>query len=149
MGRMSLHLRNAVAGDGHDIRLALRAAGLPVEGLDAQLNGFFICETGGAFHGAAGLEVHGEDGLLRSVVVAPDKQHRGIGRRLCERVMDHARGQGCRAVYLLTLDAAGYFERLGFETIGRDQAPEGIRASREFSVLCPGSAVLMRRKIAS
>ena len=146
---MTLSLRNAVAADRAGIRDALRAAGLPVDGVDARLDGFFICEIGNEFQGAAGLEIHGEDGLLRSVVVAPDRQRRGIGRRLCERVMDHARDAGCRAVYLLTLDAAGYFERLGFEAIDREKAPNGIRASREFSVLCPDSAVLMRRRISS
>lgn len=144
---MNLSVRNAVAADRDAVRKALHAAGLPADGIDSRLDGFFICESGGEFRGAAGLEVHGNDGLLRSVVVVPEIQRHGIGRRLCERVMDHARALGCRAVYLLTVDAAAYFERLGFEVLSRDEAPNGIRQSNEFSALCPADAVLMRKRM--
>ncbi|HEX9584807.1 MAG TPA: arsenic resistance N-acetyltransferase ArsN2 [Gammaproteobacteria bacterium] len=140
-------IRTAGADDVAAICLALRAAGLPVEGVDTHAGTFFVCENEGVLLGAAGLEVHGGDGLLRSLVVVPGTRRRGIGQGLCQRVMDEAANRGCGAVYLLTLDAAAYFERLGFEMVARDDAPSGIRESREFSALCPASAVLMRRRI--
>lgn len=146
---MELTLRNAKASDLDAICGALRAEGLPVDGVEAHLDAFFVCELGGRFGGAAGLEVHGDDGLLRSVVVDPGFRRHGAGRQLCERVMTHAGSKGCLAVYLLTLDAAAYFERLGFRVIKRDEAPPGIRASEEFSSLCPDTAVLMRRSVKS
>lgn len=140
-------IRIAGADDIAAIRLALRAAGLPAEGVDTDSGTYFVCENAGALLGAAGLEIHGDHGLLRSLVVTPGTRRRGIGQRLCRRVMDEAAKRGCAAVYLLTLDAAAYFERLGFEAIPRSDAPPGIRGSREFSALCPASAVLMRRLV--
>jgi amino-acid N-acetyltransferase len=140
-------IRTAGADDVAAICLALRAAGLPVEGVDTHAGTFFVCENGGVLLGAAGLEIYGNYGLLRSLVVIPGTRRRGIGQGLCQRVMDEAATRGCGAVYLLTLDAAAYFERLGFEMVARDDAPSGIRESREFSALCPASAVLMRRLI--
>ena len=144
---MEFSVRNAVATDVDAIRCALRAAGLPVEGVDSQVDGIFVCESSGVVQGVAGLEVYGTDGLLRSVVVNSQMQRLGIGALLCGRVVDRAKTMGCDAVYLLTLDAAVYFEGLGFEILARDQAPAGIRSSDEFSRLCPASAMLMRRFI--
>ncbi len=140
-------LRAAKVSDLDAVRGALLAAGLPVDGVEANLEAFFICERGGRFGGAAGLEVYGRDGLLRSVVVEPGFRRHGVGRQLCETVIAHAGSKGCLDVYLLTLDAAAYFERLGFRVVERDHAPPGIRASEEFSSLCPDTAVLMRRPV--
>ncbi|MDX1514946.1 MAG: arsenic resistance N-acetyltransferase ArsN2 [Gammaproteobacteria bacterium] len=143
---MDPSFRNARASDLGAIREALGAAGLPTQGVGGA-GEFFICEADGAFRGAAGVEVYGNDALLRSLVVAPEARRLGLGRRLCEQAVKRARDTGCRAVYLLTLDATEYFARLGFEIVARDQAPAGIQSSGEFSSHCPDSAVLMRRRI--
>lgn len=145
---MELRPRRAVATDLNAILKLLDAAGLPHDGVESALNGCYVCEDNGRYLGVAGLEIYSGDGLLRSVAVAPAHRRRGVATALCVHVLDHARSAGCGAVYLLTLDAPGYFEKLGFETIGRDQAPPGIRASEEFAHLCPDSAVLMRRYLA-
>jgi N-acetylglutamate synthase-like GNAT family acetyltransferase len=47
-------------------------------------------------------------------------------------------------VFLLTTDAAGYLERLGFRSVERDAVPDQVRASDEFVRLCPKSATAMR-----
>ncbi len=96
---------------------------------------------------AAGIECHGEAALLRSVVVAPACRGRGLARRLTERMAERARALGHDALYLLTMDADGYFEGLGFAAVSRDEAPEGIRGCRQFVEQCPDSAVLMRRAL--
>lgn len=102
--------------------------------------------AGGAVLGVVGLELYGAAGLLRSTAVAESVRGKGIAAMLVGQAVSHAREKGCNALYLLTLDADRYFERLGFEIIGNDDAPGAIRNSREFTTLCPASAVLMRRK---
>jgi N-acetylglutamate synthase-like GNAT family acetyltransferase len=44
-----------------------------------------------------------------------------------------------------TTDAAPFFDWLGFAPVSREAAPDALRRTRQFSALCPASAVLMRR----
>jgi amino-acid N-acetyltransferase len=46
-------------------------------------------------------------------------------------------------VYLLTLDAQGYFESFGFAVIDRERVPAEVAASREFDSICPATATAM------
>lgn len=94
--------------------------------------------------GAAGLEQCHESVLLRSVVVAADSRGRGIGEQLVGFLHDVARTGEVDAIWLLTTDADRYFsERFGYQPVGREQVPPGIRESRQFSGLCPDTATLM------
>ncbi len=72
---------------------------------------------------------------------------RRLGQRLCEKLVRHARAQGVRELYLLTLDAEAYFGALGFRRIERASAPEAIQGTRQFEGLCPTSATLMVRDL--
>jgi amino-acid N-acetyltransferase len=141
----SAKLRPARAAERAAIEDLLESSGLPVEGVRQGLDHFLVYVEGGALLGAVGLELHGSAGLLRSVTVAASARSRGIAAALVQRALTEARARGCLAVYLLTLDAEGYFQRFGFAVTGRDDAPEGIRRSPEFTTLCPASAVLMRK----
>ena len=51
-------------------------------------------------------------------------------------------------IWLLTIDADGFFESLGYGRRERDEAPEAIVGTAEFADLCPASAVLMSRPLA-
>jgi mannose-6-phosphate isomerase-like protein (cupin superfamily) len=55
--------------------------------------------------------------------------------------------RGVRDVYLLTTTAARFFERAGFATIPRDQAPLAICQTTEFRSLCPASATFMGKGV--
>jgi amino-acid N-acetyltransferase len=140
-------IRNATLADLPAIQALLRVAGLPSEGVEASIADFYVHESAGAVNGAAGVELFGAEGLLRSVAVAANVQRQGIAQRLCRRVTAHASEKGCRTLYLLTPDATGYFERAGFETVSREAAPQSIRECPEFVSLCPASAVLMRKHL--
>lgn len=140
-----MELREALTEDLPRIAGLLVSAGLPGRGIAAAH--CFVAAAGGEVAAAAGLEPYGDVGLLRSVVVAPAHRGRGLGRRLCERVAERAAELGVRELYLLTLDARDYFAALGFTSIDRQAAPSAIRACEEFRVLCPDSAVLMRRRL--
>ncbi len=138
-------LRPATQADQGPVRELLATAGLPVEGLeDFFPAGYAVAEVDGRVVAATGIEIHGEDGLLRSAIVAPEWQGKGIGRLLAEERLSWASRHALRAVYLLTTTAAGYFPRVGFRPIRREDVPAGIQTSREFTSTCPSSAAVMR-----
>jgi N-acetylglutamate synthase-like GNAT family acetyltransferase len=135
----------------HDLpdALALIArAQLPEHGV-AELWGhyFVVREDDGRVVGVAGLEVHGKDGLLRSVAVDDHYRGQGIGGRLVAAAMERARLVPLRAVYLLTTSAREYFARCGFAACAREDAPAAVRESWEFRTGCPATAVLMMRPV--
>lgn len=105
----------------------------------------FVARHGGGIVGGAALEVHGEWGLLRSLVVAPSVRREGLGGQLIGAVLDEADRLDLQGVYLLTEGAEGFFGEHGFEIIGRSAVPAEVQASSEFAVLCPVTAVAMRR----
>jgi N-acetylglutamate synthase-like GNAT family acetyltransferase len=108
---------------------------------------FFVARDGSTLLGAGGFEVHGESGLLRSIVVADWLRGSGLGRALVESVEAAARQRGLRELVLLTETAPDFFARLGYADIARESAPEAIRKSAEFSSLCPQSARCMSKRL--
>lgn len=135
-------------GDLEAIKRLLSDAGLPIEGVDALIDGFLVVRRAGQADpvvvAAGAIERCGREGLLRSVVVHPDARGRGLGRMVADALIDTARAEGIDALYLLTNTAESFFKQAGFETIQREAAPESIRGTGEFRTLCPESAVLMR-----
>jgi N-acetylglutamate synthase-like GNAT family acetyltransferase len=126
------------------VEALLAAAELPIDGLSDQFpESYAVAEANGALAGAAGIERHGRDGLLRSVVISPEWRGRGMGERLVRERLGWAVEQGLGTVYLLTTTAPAYFPRLGFRPAERADVPEVVRASSEFTNVCPASAVLL------
>lgn len=141
----AVHLRNAVPDDLDGARSLLSALDLPVEGLGDQFaRGYVVAVAGaGAVVGLGGVEVYGENGLLRSVAVARSCQGSSIGRAIVEDRIAWARRLGLDSLYLLTETAPGFFERLGFRRVTRASFPQAVQASSECSQLCPDTAVAM------
>jgi len=52
-----------------------------------------------------------------------------------------------RELYLLTTTAERFFATRGYAGIERERVPDTVRASAEFSALCPASAVVMRKAL--
>jgi amino-acid N-acetyltransferase len=130
------------------VRRLLGQANLPTADLTAgHLEHFFGCGAADAPRGVVGIELHGREALLRSLAVDPDMRGRGCAKALVARAERHARELGARRVYLLTTTAADFFAHLGYKRLERDRAPESIRATSEFSALCPASSVLMLKEI--
>lgn len=99
--------------------------------------------------GYGGLEIYGRDGLLRSVVVPSERRGKGNGLAVVDAIFQEAVALGLERLWLLTIGAAGFFERIGFTRAERGEAPPDIRASAQFAGLCPGSAVCLRRDLVS
>jgi amino-acid N-acetyltransferase len=138
-------IRPASAADRDVVEALLRRTDLPADGLDEQFGDpYAVAVADGTIVGAAGVEVYGGAGLLRSVAVDPAWRGRGVGAALTRERLDWARGRGLDSVYLLTNTAAGYFPKLGFAPVPREQVPEAVRGSLQFASVCPSTAnVLM------
>lgn len=88
-------------------------------------------------------------GLLRSLAVRDSERGRGFGVAMVERLENHASTSGVRELYLLTETAEAFFLRRGYDVIERERVPPVVRSCREFSELCPASAVVMVKVLAS
>lgn len=133
-----------------DPRLAavLGAEGLPTEDLGRTRQRFFTWESDdGVVVAHCGWEGHGEDRLLRSLVVSPGQRGKGLAIRIVAALEHLAMSDGARRLWLLTTDAGPVFDRLGWRRAPREEAPAEIAASAEFAALCPASAVCMVRDL--
>lgn len=92
--------------------------------LYSQMRDYFVYrEDEGPIIAVAALHVSWDDlGEIRSLVVAPDFQGRGLGSRLVRSCLAEARQLGLRKVFVLTA-SPGYFERFGFRHFPREQLP--------------------------
>jgi amino-acid N-acetyltransferase len=141
-------LRAAVPDDLARIVALLEQARLPAADLTCDgIRDFIVAREAGEIIGVAGLERHGEHGLLRSLAVAPDWRGHGLGAALVEAVEAKARGLGVRSLTLLTGTAAPFFAARGYEEITRSHAPAAVQASTEFTELCPASSTCMHKTI--
>jgi amino-acid N-acetyltransferase len=129
------------------LKAALAKAGLPTDDAgDAALH-VWRFEVGDMPVGFAGLEVHGDLGLLRSVLTLPPLRRKGIGRAMVDVVETEAVARSLRALYLLTTDSAAFFAALGYAPCRRDDVPASIRATAQFAALCPQTAVVMSKDL--
>ena len=128
------------------IRL-LEASKLPVEDLTPELSNFYIATDDDKLAGVAGLEIHGEYGLLRSLVVAPDYRNQKIADQLIRKLETTAKQMKLTTIYLLTETAPKYFSSKGFQTIHRNEVPPVLQQSSEFSHVCPASSIVMKKNV--
>lgn len=124
----------------------LSCAGLPVEDLTID-HLALVAERDGEVAGLVGLEQFETLGLLRSLIVLPARRRGGVGQALVIALDKVAADKGIDELWLLTIDADGWFEQLGYRRQDRDAAPSVIQQTEEFSSLCPGDAVLMRKAL--
>ena len=141
-------IRPAIREDIGTVTGWLVSAGLPTADLtDAHMEHFLVAVINNSPVGMIGLEPFARTGLLRSLVVDPSARNSGIGRQLVTALETRAATQGIEDLWLLTIDADAFFTGLGYEEVKRDRAPADIRSTTEFSKLCPGNAVLMRKSL--
>ena len=130
--------------DESSVRNRLSESGLPVEDITAQhLQHFFGCGSGSKLEGVVGLELYGDAALLRSLAVAAERRGSGLGSKLVAHAEGYARGKGVKSLYLLTTTAEAFFQRRGYAKIPRENAPPAVKATREFSGICPLSSAFM------
>ena len=143
-----MNIRLATTADFETITGWLAAARLPVADLSIDdVGNFLLAETDGTPVGTIGLEPFDGIALLRSLVVVPHSQGGGAGRLLVAALEAEAGQRGMHELWLLTTDADAYFTKLGYESVARDDTPDSIRQTTEFSKLCPADAIVMRKAL--
>lgn len=121
----------------------LRSNHLPTEDCVEQAQNFYGIFDEDDLVVVGGLEAAANYALLRSLVVQERYRGRGLARAMSEFLINQARSEGRKAVYLLTETAERYFEKLGFCRLDRAQVPLEIMQTRQFTSLCPDTASCM------
>jgi N-acetylglutamate synthase-like GNAT family acetyltransferase len=130
------------------LKAALVGAGLPADDVgDPHLLFWRFESYEDVPVGFGGLELHGADVLLRSVVTLPPLRQVGMGAAIVAALEAEAHANNCRTVYLLTATEADFFTRLGYTRCARSDVPAAIRASRQFAALCPPTATVMVKRL--
>lgn len=142
-----MNLRPMLDSEQQHVRAMLASAALPVEDLDEADVRFIVAGDGIEAVGAVGVEIFGNFGLLRSLVVRPDARGSGVGGRLVDALEAHARASGLSQLVLLTLTAAPFFAKRGYAVIARETAPAAVQHSAEFRSICPASAICMTKHL--
>jgi len=137
------YLRQATTADLPEILNLISGSNLPVSDIAPDKQLFVVAEAENQLIGCAGLEIYGESGLFRSLSVRQDRRNRKTGRDLLAGVVALSRENNIKHLYLLTTTADLYFKRMGWQPIERTEVPDDIRASTEFSSVCPSTASCM------
>ena len=99
---------------------------------------FWVAEVDGRVLACGALHVLWEDlGELRTVATDRAARTRGLGRAVCETVIEEARRIGLTRLFVLTFEVS-FFSRLGFEPIEEldltPEAPHELRRSYDAGV---------------
>jgi N-acetylglutamate synthase-like GNAT family acetyltransferase len=148
MAALRLIATPLAAWERDGLKAALARTGLPADDVGDPHLLFWRFETyEDVPAGFGGLEVHGSDALLRSIVTLPPVRQLGLGGAIVAKLEDEARVHECRAIYLLTTSEAEFFARLGYAPCAREDVPEAIRACAQFASLCPADATVMVKRV--
>ena len=123
LDRAACRYRRAWPDDVPRVAALIASANLPPLFIDEFLGGFVIADCAGEIAGVGGLEIYGESGVMRSVVVDERARGWGLGRAMSELLIDDARAAGAAMLYLFTVEALDFWEHLGFEEIALDAWP--------------------------
>ena len=149
MDQITGKIRKALPTDLQDIFQLLEMNELPTVGVQQHLHQFLVWEntTESQIGGCIGLEVYGQDALLRSLSVHPQHQGKGIGSHLLSSIIENAKMMNIKNLFLLTTTADMFFERHHFTGINRDAVSGGVKESVEFRSVCPSTAICMTRNL--
>ncbi len=87
---------------------------------------FSVVEVNGTIQGCAALEIFTESLCeIRSLVVASESSHQGLGGILVEVLIEKARTLGLSRIMALTY-VPGFFQKLGFHVVPKSIFPEKV-----------------------
>lgn len=141
--RPAVSVRPAEEADRRSVDTLVAEAGLepfPADQLDATV----VAATGAHVVATAAVEAAGSEGYLRTVAVARAARGLGVGAQVVAGAVRRAVDRGVTDVFLVTEDGSGFFQRLGFEPLARQDLPQWIG---ERATSCSASATAMRRAV--
>ena len=97
--------------------------------LFSRLGDYVVYELDGGVHACAALHIY-EDGQAEIAAVAVDQvfAHMGIGPKLIDQLIKNAREEKVSSIFIMTTQAADWFEKLGFVQDSVDSLPQERRA---------------------
>ena len=134
-------IRKARIGDVKDIQelinyYARKDVMLPrsLNELYENLRDFWVAEENKKICGSAAMHISWDDlAEIKSLAVAKNKQHKGLGRALISACLNEARQLGARKVFALTYKP-DFFKKFGFKKIKNSDLPHKIWAE---CINCP------------
>jgi amino-acid N-acetyltransferase len=139
----------ASGGDLDGIKRLLIGSLLPSRDVGGASQRFIVASEAGRLLGCAGLQVSGEDGLVRSMAVHWTRRNAGLGTRLHQRLLFEATLAGVKRLYVVTATAEDFFAGHGFKKIAAKDVPVELQASEEFTAFAPGGGTVMSRAVAA
>ena len=130
--------------DWNEIRNLLTANRLPVQGALNHLMHFVVATENGRVVGTIGMEVYGDIGLIRSLVVASNMRGKSVAKRLLLSLIERARAKQIGALYLLSGPIDGLFFDNGFEKMARADMPTKLYVSSELQGAGSSSTIALR-----
>lgn len=130
-------------------RALLKASNLPADDLDYKKDLLVGYYEGDDLVGTGGLEIYGPYALLRSLSVRMGIRGKAVGTTITEFLLAEAKMRKLKAIYLLTETAHGFFLKKGFTDVARNDVPQEVKQSAEYSKLCSQTAAVMRLELGS
>jgi N-acetylglutamate synthase-like GNAT family acetyltransferase len=117
-------IRPAVRGDDRSIRAMVRREHLNPLGVDWR-NFFVAVNSGWRIVGIGAVKTHGDGSReLASIATDPDWRDQGVAGAVIRTILEREDGP----LYLTCRETmAGFYERFGFEEIGREKMPPYFR----------------------
>ena len=98
----------------------------PLSEIYENIRDYFVVRQSERVIGCAALHVSWSDlAEIKSVAVAEDSQHQGIGTQLVEACLNEAKELGIPTVFCLTYKPA-FFEKSGFSQLDRMELPRKV-----------------------
>lgn len=131
---MAIFIRLARKQDVDEIKALLNKAQLHTDGVEQHLSRFVVVEhetddpvDARKIVGTAGIERHGDDGLLRSWVMESETWNAQVGLDLIRVMIALARNEKLQRLFLLTTGSQPFFEFLGFSSVDWGAMPLSIQ----------------------
>ena len=146
---LDVNIAPARQRDYGDVVALLEAAALPTEDLDPSSMAHFLVarDASARVISTIGYERYGRAALLRSLAVARENRNRNLGTQMVAALEAQCRSLAVTELFLLTTTARNFFLGQGYETISREAVPMPLRATAEFTKLCPDSAHCMTKSL--
>lgn len=144
----NIQLSFAQKEDEFDIKNLLFYYDLAVEDiLIDNLKHFIIAKSENMIIGVIGIEIYNEIGLLRSFAVSPSFRLNGIGKRLFGNLVIYSYQNKINKLYLFTKNSDVFFRKLGFQTLNRNNLPQSIKRSSQYTTHCVKNVTCMYMQI--
>jgi N-acetylglutamate synthase-like GNAT family acetyltransferase len=145
LDRLGVAVVEARPDDLGTTKSLLDRTNLPYPDLEAHLDDVLVLRDEGRVIGCVAVELWGDDSLLRSLAVVPERRGEGLGWLLADAAIGRARQRGARRVVLLTESAGDFFaEKFGFKPVDRAALAPALLTSSQFRSARSADAIAMK-----